>query len=1210
MAITKIILQQMVTMDQNSVTASKYPKYTIVLGNTISSITAAELTSAIESSKASAAAAKQSEINAKQSELNAKDSENEAEISAASSQQSATQSASSATASANSAKAAKTSETNAKASETAAKTSETNAKASETAAKASETNAKASETAAKASETSANNSKTAAAASASAAKTSETNAAASASAAKTSETNAKASETATANSAKAAKTSETNAAASASDSKASRDEAGTFATQATNAAAAARESQTSANNSANIASQAVTTIQGLKDTAVSAASQAETSAQQASTHASAASSSAATAKTEANKAKVEADRAKAEADRASANSYTISFSGGAGWFKLATVTMPQSTSTVSIKMVGGKGYNANSPQQAGITELVLRAGNGNPKGLSGSLWRRTTEGFSSMAWINTSGNVYDVYVEIGNYATAVNIQVNYTTNASVVLHSQPQYYATKPEGLTTCTIYDLYNPLLPPPDDGTSLKKAQNLSDLQDKAQARTNLDLDRFRQFVNAGETQVKCADGTKQIFIKNTGDWGAWDSSRGLSLALPIVGGGTGGQTIPEAQRNLLIPDSGLDRVLVLRAPAGAESNKYYPIIIHQPEGFDGNFLTEVEMTTPSRVGAEDPNCNTLRLWVRSGGWSDRGKVAFANFFAYMYNEVAILCVRGSLKGQQGHNAIYVRGDGFPVYLRKTPRATVTVPTSDWSQDSSASDKCIYKWGIENAQDGIGDEYGCGNQLNFSNGLNGFYCNDFFRDGNGNPFLKHTMDYGGDIVMTIGKLKLNGDFETSGSIKAGGNLETSGSIKSSGNLETSGSISSEGNLETSGSIKSNGSFIAEGIDVSGFTYRSTFLDGATTRNAEFRAASVGGEIVIRDPSGGTDHKFFGFGYDGSLSLMGAIKPGQPVSIAYGGTGATDANGIRNNIGLNEQHSPTFSGLAIKSGWPAVVLNSTNTDETYIGRRIYAENNRGDELNVFFARESDNTDRRTVVIERPNTTERRYVAFDGGLANGGTSWLGYTSSNMNEAHQGWRNWGGTGTGTPQSGNVYGSLFTQCTQGLLAGRSNTTGTNGKWYQQRFYDTSNRIYTRVQTNAASWGAWAQVTTSAVSDERVKDVLGNLDVECALSNIDRMEFKLFKFKEEHHTKEIRGATRRGVISQQIKQIDREYVKDVGGYWHLDQTPMLLDGLAAIQALSHRDRENKERITALESEVSDLRKQIADLTLVVNSLLANKA
>ncbi|MFP9035391.1 hypothetical protein ACLI2Q_15045, partial [Enterococcus faecalis] len=201
MAITKIILQQMVTMDQNSITASKYPKYTVVLSNSISSITAAELTSAIESSKASAAAAKQSEINAKQSELNAKDSENEAEISATSSQQSATQSASSATASANSAKAAKTSETNANNSKNAAKTSETNAASSASSASSFATAAENSARAAKTSETNAGNSaqaadasKTAAANSATAAKTSETNAKKSETAAKTSETNAKTSE--------------------------------------------------------------------------------------------------------------------------------------------------------------------------------------------------------------------------------------------------------------------------------------------------------------------------------------------------------------------------------------------------------------------------------------------------------------------------------------------------------------------------------------------------------------------------------------------------------------------------------------------------------------------------------------------------------------------------------------------------------------------------------------------------------------------------------------------------------------------------------------------------------------------------------------------------------------------------------------------------------------------------------------------------------
>lgn len=134
---------------------------------------------------------------------------------------------------------AKTSETNAKASENAAlasknaaKTSETNAKASETAANNSKNDAKTSETNAKTSETNAASSKTAAANSATAAKASQD-------AAKVSETNAANSKTAAANSASAAKTSETNA----ENSK----------TAAASSASAAKTSETNANNSKNAA---------------------------------------------------------------------------------------------------------------------------------------------------------------------------------------------------------------------------------------------------------------------------------------------------------------------------------------------------------------------------------------------------------------------------------------------------------------------------------------------------------------------------------------------------------------------------------------------------------------------------------------------------------------------------------------------------------------------------------------------------------------------------------------------------------------------------------------------------------------------------------------------------------------------------------------------------------------------------------------------
>ncbi|BDP17302.1 phage tail protein [Escherichia coli] len=139
------------------------------------------------------------------------------------------------------------------------------------------------------------------------------------------------------------------------------------------------------------------------------------------------------------------------------NSITMSFSGGAGWFKLATVTMPQASSIVYIALIGGAGYNVGSPHQAGISELVLRAGNGNPKGITGALWKRTAVGLTNFAWINTSGDTYDIYVEIGNYATSVNIHWDCTANASVSIYTSPTYSASKPSSVTDGVVYTMYS---------------------------------------------------------------------------------------------------------------------------------------------------------------------------------------------------------------------------------------------------------------------------------------------------------------------------------------------------------------------------------------------------------------------------------------------------------------------------------------------------------------------------------------------------------------------------------------------------------------------------------------------------------------------------------------------------------------------------------------------------------------------------------
>ncbi|EMV6158423.1 phage tail protein, partial [Escherichia coli] len=409
---------------------------------------------------------------------------------------SASSAASSATAAGNSAKAAKTSETNARSSETAAGQSASAAAGSKTAAASSASAASTSAGQASASATAAGKSAESAASSASTATTKAgeateqaSAAARSASAAKTSETNAKASETSAESSKTAAASSASSAASSASSASASKDEA-------TRQASAAKSSATTASTKATEAAGSATAAAQSKSTAESAATRAETAAKRAEDIASAvaledasttkkgivqlSSATNSTSETLAatpkavkaandnangrvpsnrkvNGKALTADITLTPKDIGTLNSVTISFSGGAGWFKLATVTMPQASSIVYIALIGGAGYNVGSPQQAGISELVLRAGNGNPKGITGALWKRTAVGLTNFAWINTSGDTYDIYVEIGNYATSVNIHWDCTTNASVSIYTSPTYSASKPSSVTGGVVYTMYS---------------------------------------------------------------------------------------------------------------------------------------------------------------------------------------------------------------------------------------------------------------------------------------------------------------------------------------------------------------------------------------------------------------------------------------------------------------------------------------------------------------------------------------------------------------------------------------------------------------------------------------------------------------------------------------------------------------------------------------------------------------------------------
>ena len=150
-------------------------------------------------------------------------------------------------------------------------------------------------------------------------------------------------------------------------------------------------------------------------------------------------------------------------------------SGTTKWSKIATVTMPQATSTAVIEFFGGSGFNYNTPDQACKTEIVLRTGNNKPKGLNVVAWKNSPNGVvTEIGYVNTSGDNYDIYCKAGNYQNATTARVQSSDNATVQLFETPETSDSAPDGYVAGTIAYYYTSLLKPtPSDIGAYTKAE-----------------------------------------------------------------------------------------------------------------------------------------------------------------------------------------------------------------------------------------------------------------------------------------------------------------------------------------------------------------------------------------------------------------------------------------------------------------------------------------------------------------------------------------------------------------------------------------------------------------------------------------------------------------------------------------------------------------------------------------------------------------
>ncbi|EFC4863927.1 TPA: tail fiber domain-containing protein [Escherichia coli] len=136
---------------------------------------------------------------------------------------------------------------------------------------------------------------------------------------------------------------------------------------------------------------------------------------------------------------------------------TLDFGIESGWFKIATVYLPQQYGrSAKIRLVGGNGYNVGQTGQANIIELVLRSGNGNPVGVVFNAYMTIWYIDQKFCAIPTGGDSYDIYGSYSGHTGFVLAEYQTSPDVNLTLYDKPQFIGSQlPEAETKFDAYTI-----------------------------------------------------------------------------------------------------------------------------------------------------------------------------------------------------------------------------------------------------------------------------------------------------------------------------------------------------------------------------------------------------------------------------------------------------------------------------------------------------------------------------------------------------------------------------------------------------------------------------------------------------------------------------------------------------------------------------------------------------------------------------------
>lgn len=306
----------------------------------------------------------------------------------------------------------------------------------------------------------------------------------------------------------------------------------------------------------------------------------------------------------------------------------------------------------------------------------------------------------------------------------------------------------------------------------------------------------------------------------------------------------------------------------------------------------------------------------------------------------------------------------------------------------------------------------------------------------------------------------------------------------------------------------------------------------------------------------------------------DGSWSVYNhSTSTYVPLGVGAGGTGSTTAYGARVNLYLGDKNDVQFKSLTLQpteSGGLSVInlVPYGSSSGSYPKSQILGMPNGSVQIHEY---DESNTRKRYFFQDqyRHGTSNLDRTIMTNGDFGVGAGSSSYSTPENHGPENSFISGGGGGLSWCPSGAGWQSSYD----------NNRTG------QMFIQNNGNVVFRWLQGNsetAISTTPYTMLQNAGTSDINLKHVNGDLDVNVALENIEKMEFKRFYYLSDENKIE-----RRGVIAQQIEEIDPEYVHSAEGTGKmtLDLNPLLMDCLAAIKALN-------AKISRLEEEVEKLK------------------